>query len=1851
MSGHAQSNEQQELGLVEKVELRIALADTAEKFEQQLSTFLAPLLLKLASPHQSVKQAVLQSCNQVILRLNTYTDVKLPIEKLVLQAKSPNLEANVDSSAVILYSLLFVSKGVNRLDDNERDRLLPLILNGVSRMQGSSQARMFHVLCKLLLDWKMPAMGTKAYDEAIETLKIEDKRDIDFWMQRFTEFFLLIPVKAENASSAIPRGYTCPGLSAGDVAFFTYNAGLSFNRDQLTQYKHAVYQFVVDAFVSKDNIQYCKFLSVVSVDSSSISEQAVVALNRVQLPVENEDYINFLLHLFIGDKNNGVPPVTHVLQEKILSILCTSVTATKKDVVIPEIASIGLYSEFRKLKSLTLKFIQHVSKHNYSALARPSEAGDYSTNIAALIRNNIISEGWPKLTASTAMPNFSLAIEQRRAQYETLGEMVKRDFSLFEDLSYAEFLLDALKGDLTDFKASIQEALSSFTIHLPHISASKRTKLKKKLLDIMTTNVMMSDSRDEEAGIMACKYVAIKYVNATFPFSNADARLINVLGTSRTNSFELIEEAYKGLHPYWFRVGQSLNVKEIKPSAELLGTTKKYTDFPSFESYITALLKLIKNEATTGKIRESLNTAIRFALQILITNAVKGSNTIIEQDEDWSLRIERAIYTDEKALKLTHDSISNLSSESYVSFLTLMFKEFIKKDHHGNTVSIFKYEDPIFGNTALTFAKHSSDVVLRQLDHMNDCLFTFIKRYQTTAEADIQCAASLIGIIGSYAPSPFNLTLLKRLDSEDFGNDIPTQIAASYILPRLKLRYDSNCNIRIPCFNLVKTLVKNMKQLTIKNFIYYSLEQILSLGTLLLLNEDERVPILKEITETLRPTLLNNELTITLWAYTTFYINDDEQLNENFSALKDTHVSKHTEFLFTSGEALTIILGGWLSKYLIQKLDVNVPIANLQSVFPGKHLSKGLSEILSGCNSSKPAMRKACCIWLLSLVQYLGHLHDVNERCTEIHLAFMKFLADRDELVQESASKGLGFIYEIGNTDLKEEMMKNLIKSFADPAKTMAMNSGTISAETTLFDANVLNGGDGYISTYKDVLDLASEVGDPSLVYKFMDLARSSNLWSSRKGIAFGLGNIISKNSLEKMLLDDKAMAQKLIPKLFRYRFDPVTSVAKSMNDIWNTLVTDPAKTTQQYFPDILKELLDKMGNTEWRVREASTLALIDLLQKSTIGDYDTQVEAIWTKTFRVMDDIKDSVRESGSRLAQVLSKILVRALDDKNGLDTEKSKRIFDVLLPFLLGPKGLSNDSEEIRKFALKTLMDLIKNVGTRIRPHAPLLVQKLTLSLSFLEPQVNNYLSLNADKFNLTTAHIDDHRARALNGSPVMHTIEKLVNLADDSMVNEMTDNAIIAVKKSVGLISIIASSKILILLAQKYGILMKSYSGKLLKLCYNQFDNSNFAISSAFATSLGHIYKISGLDKTVKYSNKLVSSYFEAEDIVEKRITIGVAIDTIHKYSLKQFEDVQTILVPLLFVAKSNPEERLSSFFTNIWVEIAYSTSSTVKLYFDEIAKLCSEHINSSTFTTRQMCAKSISELCIGFESKLTDKQNDNLFEVLCDASKRRVWDGKECIIAALVLLATKSEPYYLARIDLQKTIKEILIAELNRKNKKYTTQLIIAVCDFLSKYPDDVVTETLISAVISVSPYLKNFNGNGDPKASSEKPTPSMTSVTDVHDKSSKENVEKEKSRVAMLKKLATAASIHRSRSDNNLAEFVLRTTLALLDLTYTWRTQIAVSEIGLQLLDKVDTNLDAVYTEIFDKFWSKVYELNCAMDVIESVKVQLIKFGGKLSSKAPRLSVQIKSQLQDMVIQSKSAILEAELNNVGIKVK
>ncbi|XP_060962583.1 uncharacterized protein LOC133032590 [Cannabis sativa] len=125
----------------------------------------------------------------------------------------------------------------------------------------------------------------------------------------------------------------------------------------------------------------------------------------------------------------------------------------------------------------------------------------------------------------------------------------------------------------------------------------------------------------------------------------------------------------------------------------------------------------------------------------------------------------------------------------------------------------------------------------------------------------------------------------------------------------------------------------------------------------------------------------------------------------------------------------------------------------------------------------------------------------------------------------------------------------------------------------------------GKLSTYKELCNLANEMGQPDLIYLFMDLANHQASLNSNRGAAFGFSKI-AKQAGDIL----KPHLHSLIPRLVRYQYDPDKNVQDAMSHIWKSLVEDSKKTIDELLDVIIDDLLIQCGFRLWRSREASCI-------------------------------------------------------------------------------------------------------------------------------------------------------------------------------------------------------------------------------------------------------------------------------------------------------------------------------------------------------------------------------------------------------------------------------------------------------------------------------------------------------------------------------------------------------------------------------------------------------------------------------------------------------------------------------------
>jgi proteasome component ECM29 len=603
-------------------------------------------------------------------------------------------------------------------------------------------------------------------------------------------------------------------------------------------------------------------------------------------------------------------------------------------------------------------------------------------------------------------------------------------------------------------------------------------------------------------------------------------------------------------------------------------------------------------------------------------------------------------------------------------------------------------------------------------------------------------------------------------------------------------------------------------------------------------------------------------------------------------ALYATADTKQVELAFASGEAWSVIAFGWEAQSMQKYKDVSeMPVLSSISA-PFIDFQAIIEKIIKVyVASDRSWYRKAACIWLLSILKF-GKDHEiVKKNLGLIHASFSRLLSDRDDFTQEVASKGLGLVYEYGDAKIKEDMLYSLVGTFTEGRTIQAQS---VTDNTVLFEQGALGESpDGNsITTYKELCSLASELNQPDLIYKFMNLANHNAMWTSRRGAAFGFQNL--------MALAEKEMEPylpRLIPKLYRYQFDPNPRVNQTMKSIWRSLVKDNQKTVDIYFSEIIEDLLGGLGNRQWRIREASCAAITDLVQGRQLTQIEPYLEQLWQMCFRALDDIKDSVRQAATATCRSLTKLTVHYCDPTTVAMADGLK-VMDIVMPFLL-QKGVVSDAEDVQKFSLDAVLKVCKTGASLLKKYVPDLIDTLLQSLSCkfyfiyillfqklilfffvaLEPQSMNYLSFHVDKYNISQEQLDNARLSGAKNSPMMEGIEHCVQQIDEQVMEELTPRILHIIRKGTGLPTKAGCARFIVTLVMNRRAVFTPFADAYLKALSGTIRSKNPVIRKSYATAIGYVCQLATYDRLLSVTKHLKKLYIDEEgNVVFSRLCI-------------------------------------------------------------------------------------------------------------------------------------------------------------------------------------------------------------------------------------------------------------------------------------------------------------------------------------------------------------------------------------------
>jgi proteasome component ECM29 len=1718
----AASTEQRELELVEKVDFRILMAaNDDKKLSDLLSKFLAPLLLKLESQHETVRAKVSRWCrcsfrtesdcfeghrdNATIGYLSqesrvsaivpcssplklTIRSVTIPVAALLKQYKSAESELlrSVDTA--------FIRQGLHRLGRPERRDLLPAALPGIgtANIRHLSTRSLFNTILRILPDVKPPPRGSKEDEAFREEVGLSNPHDARFVSDYFGKVLLL-----QLGTSATARLQS--QLDDDDTAFLTRGSdkdtwsaappyGLSLPEIRLK---------IMDLLASGAFTDQERFLPAIFASGHSdprISSAGEELLKRSTVSKEDEQLVQnlFMAHARLApvyrQKILGVlsgSAVSTKFPEQILAVVTRDMEAGRQQIQTEGASSVrgtaGL--ELRKLHNALFEYI------NWVAHVGPSQ-GNFTLGQPLIykLQEYITDDGWPIST-----PGKDINADLRSRAYETIGALARAaSLNSGGRLSLAGWLYRSLAEDPTaEVVVNIDGALSTLaSLFTPPLSFSMEAPLRTLLLTYMTAN------EGENNIIRSARHAAVKWANRCLRFSDPMARWIDILAIAgrRDERSDVVEEGKKGLDP-WTYYSSGIESLELPGWQKLVQAFfREPVSHMNTAEWVAGRDMDIDISSNFFNFRgltpKAYPLAVRYCERMLLLQAISD----FKIEAGWEPRLDNLVRSD-KTTRAQIRQYLNGPQRQTTSTAGSLAPNTSYQDLHGLLVASFDgmlQPDPEVVEPCslafVTLASLSPSAVIANLAPQVHRLLPLTRSNRKEIRV---LAAKAIGILG---PHPVNgaemqaqlrTTLMTTASSWETatGSDMNAAEGAFLALGHLVSRsaFYGRDTVIIDIDGLEKVFppaksIANAPR-SIQASIYQAVTELWSACVPLYLHsnlEDSQLTALlddmgveaKKSNENAIAAL--GRVSIALSGQVSQHgigrgHDEDKILNTIMEQLYSLYEIKQAETHFAIGEAIASTIARWDSGAVEVTKDVDTESTGVRPFGKRSGLTtQALEKILTDCKSTKPALLKASGIWLFCIIQHCSELPEIQSKLRDSQGAFMRLLPSRDELVQETASRGLSLVYEKGDESLRGDLVRDLVSSFTGTGPQLKVDD-----DTELFDAGALPTGDGKsITSYRDIVNLANEVGDQSLIYKFMSLATNAATWTARSAFGrFGLSNILSESEIDP----------KLYPKLYRYRFDPNKNVQKSMNDIWKALVKDPGAVVETHFDAIMQDLLKSVLGKEWRVCQASCAAIADLVQGQPFERYEKYYEEIWRCSLRVVDHVKSSVREAALKLCFDLSKTLVRRLEE--GSTSESTVAMINHALPFLMSDKGIENEVEEVKAFSTITVLDIAKHGGKALRPFLPDMISRLLVLLSTIEHQGLSYYYQRSNEERRET--IDKVRSSMVNQSPISAAIENCLRNIDKETMSSLAPALENTIKEAIALPTKIGCSRVLSTLATRHANAFAQYARRFLRLLQKQALDKNNEASAAYAKAGAYIIRVAPEEAKEKFVQHFVDLYLTSEEEARRQKVADVVL-ALSKISPDHFNSLETQLLPFSYLGSHDADEYVQKALAEVWDKHAGSAMSVTR-YLQEITALVNRALDAPQWALKHAGALTVAAMskAVTGASTLAGQVNiahlRMLWPVFDKSLVLKTFPDKEKLLDAFPDFVEKGKPMWKDDEKLSGQLKKIAIREAKRNNDAYRIHAFKCLWRFAAAREDLDMLDEISSIAVPFMDELKDEN--------------------------------------------------------------------------------------------------------------------------------------------------------------------------------
>uniref|UniRef100_A0A1I8MU05 Proteasome-associated protein ECM29 homolog n=1 Tax=Musca domestica TaxID=7370 RepID=A0A1I8MU05_MUSDO len=1649
----------EEIELLERVLLRLGCADTDEKLEACVGRFLTPVILKITSPHDTVRNKVVEVLTHIKRRLSSRPLVQIPVEALIDQYK-----ASASSPFLQNFAIIFITMGYPRLSIESRSQLAAKLIGCEGKLE-NYQDKLFMLILADMNDIKLPDDPAQRK----EVLNLDDKPEIKKNFLSLLQDVLLLPYGVTQ-EQGVP-----PGMSPYSFKRVTVN---NWKAEELENIKKGIVRFICSGMFS--DLDIFLLLVLASADTRfSVATPAIAELSKVVTVLDFTDpHVTMPLYsLFSGNGSNiaerKTTPCCARVRQKLLLYL---IKCHGKGISVPkgiQVVFEGLFgtNTNQKCKVLSLQFAENLIKEGPLEIINKV--------------SKVLLTGFSKLVGKDSTePN-----DVQNAAYSSLAQLSRTcPTAVNQDLKIVLSYFNHLTNSPPDLHTSIREALVAMAPAFAWKPEEHKTEDGSTDEVVKLTGqqhlllAMLSDNAESKLNIV--QNVTSIFLTTCYPEYYAPSRYLLLLIAGERNSLR------ENVTSYLYGVSKKDHINyQMLSSIEYLDDDKNIEDFnkliseqrhvvlPSFKSMMHHV-----NEIAEKRLKKNMavvvgRTKLPFTLEVYeeildylrICLWYSAGARCAPGDTKYQHKLKQYI-------QCNYEESENNELHQYLLFIQ---KAVEARRHESNLLCLYD------------LLSVTPDLLCKSQMHLLEPLTNSLKDVSEDMRSNV---AQIVGILWAYGfeENEFNAQIgdcLKDLAQRSLEHKHGWLLVMGHAFSRtIQKHKQSDVAKDYQNWSQFVDAIKVIAEFLVKgpqDLLISAAAKCFSM-----ISKWTAIP--------------NVQLSITFQKPDNDNDDDDEEMTE-YTATGSTKY-----FIFTvvhrllksssvrpkiRAEAAKCLgnlaigdgqyftqrnLEKFLSLVKIQKdAALNIAISDaIATTLCGYDISEGkpkedfinphcsdeafetfLNSLIRLVPEPNPHCRQSCSVWLLAVIKNCSYRPAVLNKKQMLQYAFTELLSDDSEFVQDVASRGLGLVYNLSDPTSQNELANSLLDQLMGGKRKV----NKVNEDTELFAEGMLGKTPtgGNITTYKELCSLASDLNQPEMIYQFMQLANHNAAWTSKLGAAFGLKSLSSETKAKM-----QPYLSKIIPRLYRYKYDPTPKIQNSMISIWDSIVSEPKEVVEQYYWEILRELLDNLTFNEWRVRIACCLAVRDLLRrpnglrlrseermrkgapaspsKSNAMEVDEvpepELKELWTQLFRVMDDIHEGTRLAAEGTALFLSKLCVTAASSDHG---KSGSAVASSILPFLL-ETGVTHVVADIRKISIKTISEMIDSSGALIAPHLPSLIPCLLKATGELESSKLSYLSTRLGADHDAQEKVDSIRAEAAKSHHTTETTAKCVRFIDYESLEKMTPAILDLVKTTVNLGTKIACAHFICLISIRLSKEMTPLVGKYLGACFVGLKDRNATVRKYYASAIGHLIGIAKEQSIRNLFLKLDELYM---DNSSHRSAVVQVLQSINKRHNELIKDYLDSALPLIFFAmhEEQNEDNKSNIesWRDLWNEVSPGDAG-IRMNLNVIVPKLEKSLNDASWSRKAQAANAIQTIAKRLRDTLEEKDRLQLINLLINGLQGRTFQGKERLLQALAALCKG----LVHKHEVCERIVEAAMKECRKEEPQYRTLVLPCLGDIL-----------------------------------------------------------------------------------------------------------------------------------------------------------------------------------------------------------